>query len=446
VKPYAKRHVNVYADSRRRQLGVPPQGGRDGGQSWAGGAGRAAGTQRAPCLRWWWNRPGRRGCRSRCSSVPAATPWTGSARPKPTTCGGCCRAMPSQRHRRRHLARLLLVDPAGLHPPSCRRRRGRRWTAACGLVIGSPARPPPTSAASPTWSISCCRQAHYRGARPGRPGRAPALGRPHALVAAGRARLQRVLATASAGHRRPVAGRRPRRAPAVRRPPRDRLWPPRSPARSGCCVPPRPSWPTTPATGALRPAGLARSLPGLATIGGLPWPPPWQGQSLRQRQQVPLLHRPDPKRRRPATPTARPTHQQGRQPAAADHPSPRRRPRPPPRPQLARSYHTQMSSAATTTSGGLCSRRPPGRARLDGHGPRRHRRHPGYPAQAKAIIADHWTVPEQVRRRRRSRKGRPSASPYRTCTSRSKRNQATLPSLATVGQQPSRVKPTQPQP
>jgi hypothetical protein len=28
------------------------------------------------------------------------------------------------------------------------------------------------------------------------------------------------------------------------------------------------------------------------------------------------------------------------------------------------------------------------------------------PAQAKAIIADHWTVPEQVRRRRRNKKGK----------------------------------------
>jgi hypothetical protein len=32
---------------------------------------------------------------------------------------------------------------------------------------------------------------------------------------------------------------------------------------------------------------------------------------------------------------------------------------------------------------------------------------PVTPAQAKVIIAEHWTVPEQVRRQRRSRKGRP---------------------------------------
>jgi hypothetical protein len=58
------------------------------------------------------------------------------------------------------LARLLLVDPTGLHPSSCRMRPGRRWTAGCGRVIGSPSRPPATSGASRTWSASCCRQAH----------------------------------------------------------------------------------------------------------------------------------------------------------------------------------------------------------------------------------------------------------------------------------------------
>ena len=57
------------------------------------------------------------------------------------------------------LARLPLVDPAGLHPCNCRTRPGRRWTAACEPVTGSPARLPATSAASRTWSISCCRQA-----------------------------------------------------------------------------------------------------------------------------------------------------------------------------------------------------------------------------------------------------------------------------------------------
>src|SRR5215213_7618254 len=57
------------------------------------------------------------------------------------------------------LARLPLVDPAGLHRLQLPDGPGRRWTAVCGLVIGSQSRPPPTSAASRTWSINCCRQA-----------------------------------------------------------------------------------------------------------------------------------------------------------------------------------------------------------------------------------------------------------------------------------------------
>jgi hypothetical protein len=55
------------------------------------------------------------------------------------------------------LARLPLGDPAGLHPlelPGA--HPGRRWTAACGPATGSPNKAPSTSAASRTWSGSCC--------------------------------------------------------------------------------------------------------------------------------------------------------------------------------------------------------------------------------------------------------------------------------------------------
>jgi hypothetical protein len=57
------------------------------------------------------------------------------------------------------LARLPLVDPAGLHPWCCRMRPGRCWTAACGPPTGSPARLPATNGASKTWSASCWRPA-----------------------------------------------------------------------------------------------------------------------------------------------------------------------------------------------------------------------------------------------------------------------------------------------
>jgi transposase len=57
------------------------------------------------------------------------------------------------------LARLPLVDPAGLHPWSCPVPTGRPWTAGCGPVTGSPRPPPATSGGSRTWSASCCQPA-----------------------------------------------------------------------------------------------------------------------------------------------------------------------------------------------------------------------------------------------------------------------------------------------
>jgi hypothetical protein len=72
---------------------------------------------------------------------------------------------------------------------------------------------------------------------------------------------------------------------------------------------------------------------------------------------------------------------------------------------------------------------------------------PVTPAQAKAIIAEHWTVPEQVRRQRRNKKGK---APQQVLTGHTHGARSATrrpsPSSATVGHQPSRVKPTQPQP
>jgi hypothetical protein len=69
------------------------------------------------------------------------------------------------------------------------------------------------------------------------------------------------------------------------------------------------------------------------------------------------------------------------------------------------------------------------------------------PAQAKAIIAEHWTVPEHVRRQRHSRKGK---APQQVLTGHAHDAQSATrrpsPSSATLGRQPSRVNPTQPQP
>ena len=188
---------------------------------------------------------------------------------------------------------------------------------------------------------------------------------PHALVAAGRARLHRVIAKASAGqqgaqraeqwlaaaraalelyadhpavafqrsgrrgrHRGPAAARHPGRAGR----PRQRaggLLPLGRPGRAG----PQPARPGQIGGPAL-----------VATMG--------TGQPLRHRGQVPVLHRPGPQgvRDRPDRPQ-RPTDQQGRQPAAADHPGPRRRQRPPRQtPSWPASTTSRWSSAAKTTS------------------------------------------------------------------------------------------------
>jgi hypothetical protein len=67
--------------------------------------------------------------------------------------------------------------------------------------------------------------------------------------------------------------------------------------------------------------------------------------------------------------------------------------------------------------------------------------------QAKAIIAERWTVPEQVRRRRRNRKGKAPQQVHaghvhgaRGATRRPS------PSPASLGPRTVPVKPTQPQP
>jgi Transposase len=173
------------------------------------------------------------------------------------------------------LARLPLVDPAGLRPlqlqDAPRAALDRRVRATDRLTRQAP----PTSAVARTWSASCCPAARWSvsSARPTWPcwnttGTAGAAARrPRPSDAASPGRLPR-----PPGRRtgRPVACRRPRRAGAVRRPPRRRLrragrrgsTAARHPGRAGA---PRP--PPEACRRRVDPAGLARSLPGLAEIG-----------------------------------------------------------------------------------------------------------------------------------------------------------------------------------
>jgi transposase len=162
------------------------------------------------------------------------------------------------------------------------------------------------------------------------------------------------------------------------------------------------------------PAALARSLPGLATVGG-PALVATMGPAGRFRRSAKFRSFTGlaPRRRRPARATARANPSP--RPATGCCAPPWSAPPTTPAaktPSWPASTGSRWSSAARTTWGDLRGRRPPGRAGLGGHEPRpalchlRYRRHPGHPAQAKVIIAERWIVPEQVRRRRRSRKGK----------------------------------------
>ncbi len=96
-----------------------------------------------PIWSWWWSRPARRGCRSRCSSAAAATPCCGSARPRPPTCAGSWPAMPrATASTPRPSPGCHWSLPRGWCRWSWAARRGRRWTVAYAPWLGSP----PTSA------------------------------------------------------------------------------------------------------------------------------------------------------------------------------------------------------------------------------------------------------------------------------------------------------------
>jgi hypothetical protein len=173
------------------------------------------------------------------------------------------------------------------------------------------------------------------------------------------------------------------------------------------------------------PLGLARSLPGLAEVGGPPWWPPWRRPPLRQRQQVPLLHRPGAPRLRdrPDRPQG-PADLQGRQPAAAHHPGPRRRPRPQARPPAGPHLPRPDGPARQgPPRRAVRGRRPSGRAGLGSHGPRhavrdlRQRQHPPHPCPGQAAhrraLDGAGGGPPPAAQPQAEGEG-PSASPHRT--------------------------------
>jgi hypothetical protein len=130
---------------------------------------RWPGRRQAPAWRWSWNQPARPGCRSRCCLPNAATRSTGSARPRRTTCAGSRPGTPSPTASTpTPWPGCRWPTPTGCTRWCCRTRPGRRWTAGCAPLTGSPSWPPPTSAAPRTWSASCCQQRRWLGssARP----------------------------------------------------------------------------------------------------------------------------------------------------------------------------------------------------------------------------------------------------------------------------------------
>jgi len=364
------------------------------------------------------------------------------------------------------LARLPLVDPAGLHPlelPSAERAALDRRVRACDRLT--------RQAASHKRRIKdLVHQLLPASPLVGELGQADlaVLERwadPHALVAVGRARLQRLLGTASAGQQGAQ---------------RAEQWLAARAALELYGDHPAIAWQDLAAevTSEVRllratqaelaaharqreacyrrvdPAGLARSLPGLATIGG-PALVATMGTASRFATAGKFRCFTG------LAPKASETGQTDRkgQPItkagnkllrttlvrAADHA--RRQD-----PQLARIYWTQMVQRGKDHLGAVCVVAAHLAERawvvMDRGTPYVVCDTDGTPVtaqQAKAIIAERWTVPEQVRLRRRSRKGK---APQQVLTghvhgARGATRQPS-PSPATLGHQPNRVKPTQP--
>ena len=224
---------------------------------------------------------GRRGCRSRCSSPPAATRCSGCPRKRLRTCAGSCRGTP------RPTASMRTPWP-GCHcstPPACallvlpgaeRAALDRRVRATDRLT--------PAAAEHKRRIKDLARQLLPMTPLTGDLGAADlaVLERyadPRALTRLGQARLAALITTASHGHQgahAPASGWTPPRArwsftpatpPSTSRPGRrSRHRDPAAARRPGRTR--RPRRPARNLLPAVDQAGLARSLPGLAEVGG----------------------------------------------------------------------------------------------------------------------------------------------------------------------------------
>jgi hypothetical protein len=186
------------------------------------------------------------------------------------------------------LARLPLVDPTGLHPlqlPDAPRAALDRRVRACDRLTQA-------AAGHKRRIKDLVRQLMPMTPLAGELGQADlaVLERyadPHTLLAAGRARLTRVIVKASHGQQGAARANQwlgaARAAlelyadhPAVA----FKIWPPRSPPSSACLPPPRPSWTATPPSGSSATAGSTpqswpAACPAWPRSAGRPWSPPW---------------------------------------------------------------------------------------------------------------------------------------------------------------------------
>jgi hypothetical protein len=186
------------------------------------------------------------------------------------------------------LARLPLVDPAGLHPvelPSAARAGLDRRVRACDRLTQAIATHKKRIRDLAAQLVPTIQAA--LGADLGRADLAvlERYGDPRAMVAAGRTRLARLITRASNGHLdahradayRPAPGPPWRWTPTTPRSP-SATWPTSSPARPACCAPPRPSLPATsppakPTTIASTPSSWPAACPG-SPPSAAPWSSP----------------------------------------------------------------------------------------------------------------------------------------------------------------------------